>query len=234
MRFASKIHTTSGIALVMVLAAIVLMTILVPGFSLIMRTERQASSSMLEIAKSRIATRTALNHAIGLLAENIPVPADVTAPISDTINAPPAWWTSQPGLLRVMENAVVREIPLYTTNANYPGGIGSPDTELAELNARDSDGLPIINPSGASMRVPWNYTLQDRSKAASATNQIIARYAFWIDDESTKVNVNTAGIEADPSGKWARLDRFPPPCFHPWRSGSTVRTPRVRFAFLLG
>jgi len=42
------------------------------------------------------------------------------------------------------------------------------------------------------MRVAWKPVLADPSIPADPTNAIVGRYAFWIDDESSKLNYNTA------------------------------------------
>jgi prepilin-type N-terminal cleavage/methylation domain-containing protein len=44
----------------------------------------------------------------------------------------------------------------------------------------------------SAIRVKWINLLQDPTQLASESNPIIGRYPFWIDDESTKVNFNTA------------------------------------------
>jgi len=43
-----------------------------------------------------------------------------------------------------------------------------------------------------SIQAPWVNILKDPQVAASGTNPIIGRYAFWVDDESAKLNINTA------------------------------------------
>jgi len=42
------------------------------------------------------------------------------------------------------------------------------------------------------IRVPWVEVLEDPSAPKSPTNRAVARYAWWADDESFKLNVNTA------------------------------------------
>ena len=70
----------------------------------------------------------------------------------------------------------------------------STGTNLVNLNRALSDGsYPIIggaNPPDVSVK--WANVLRDPTKPASATNAIIGRYAFWVDDEGAKINVNTA------------------------------------------
>ncbi len=42
------------------------------------------------------------------------------------------------------------------------------------------------------MPVKWANLLRDPTQPASTNNAIVGRYAFWVDDEGAKVNVNTA------------------------------------------
>ncbi len=49
------------------------------------------------------------------------------------------------------------------------------------------------NPS--PIRAPWIEILEDPASPKSASNPAIARYAFWMEDESFKLNVNTAKSE---------------------------------------
>ncbi len=94
----------------------------------------------------------------------------------------------------------------------------------------------VVLPSGnsdAEQRVPmpveWLYMLKDGTlgaldnegkfqaaggKVATRDNPIISRVAFWTDDESTKININTAGegtfwstprLYHDRDGEWARF-----------------------------
>ena len=67
------------------------------------------------------------------------------------------------------------------------------------------DRLKLANPAGANslgnvpyvpMPVKWLYVLKDgtvgSASLATATNPLVGRTAFWTDDESCKLNVNTA------------------------------------------
>jgi hypothetical protein len=67
------------------------------------------------------------------------------------------------------------------------------------------------------MRVRWMNVLSDPSKPASAENRLSSRYAFWMDDESTKLNFNTAvgkpSPGADPSFEAQLKSGFLTPVF---------------------
>src|SRR5260221_3964873 len=61
----------------------------------------------------------------------------------------------------------------------------------------DVEGVSIDAGRSVAMPVAWLYQLQDGTlgPASSGTkaNPIVARIAFWTDDETCKININTAG-----------------------------------------
>ena len=105
-------------------------------------------------------------------------------------NPPSFYWSVSPGMLTRWSYAsptALTNIALfsYTTPAN---------TNLINLNRPLADGShPIIggeNPPDVSVQLV--NVLQNPALAASSSNPIIGRYAFWIDDESAKININVA------------------------------------------
>ncbi|MEI9997671.1 MAG: hypothetical protein WDO13_00085 [Verrucomicrobiota bacterium] len=100
----------------------------------------------------------------------------------------PANWAAEPAL--------------YTDlNASATAGDGAtvyPIFDPAETNS--VQGVSIDGGHGAEMPVAWLYQLQDGTlgPASNATpaNPIVARIAFWTDDDTCKVNINTAGAAA--------------------------------------
>jgi Tfp pilus assembly protein PilX len=174
-----------GIALILTLAILVIATILVVGFATSMRTERQASVSIANNVSATIIAQAATDHAITILDKNIPQPVP---PGASTAN--PTNWIINPGLLTTIQGtAAPAQIPL----SSNPSVTYSSTTQDAELNVPQLSGSGFtILPTSASMRVAWIPVLKDPSTATSATNQIVGRYGFWIDDESAKININTA------------------------------------------
>jgi hypothetical protein len=92
------------------------------------------------------------------------------------------------------------------TNTNTPGGqAGLTTNNRVDLNADNRIGTP---PGGTkpALRAKWVELLQDPSQpkntnlnsAGFPINPAIARYAFWAEDESFRVNINRAG--ATPRG----------------------------------
>src|SRR2546423_7414867 len=173
-----------GIALVLTLAILVIATILVVGFATSMRTERQASASIANSLSAAIIAQAATDHAITILDKNIPQPVP---PGVSTAN--PTNWIINPGLLTTIRGTAA---PIQIPLSSNPSIAYSSTAQDAELNVPQLSGSGYtILPTPASMRVAWIPLLKDPSLAAGTTNRIIGRHGFWIDDESSTININT-------------------------------------------
>jgi hypothetical protein len=175
----------SGAALILTLAILVIATILVVGFVSSMRTERQAAASMVNSKGSEIIAQAAVDHATSILDRNIPQPIPPGGSIANPTN-----WIINPGLLTTVQgrNTTV-QIPL----SSNPSAAYTATAQDAELNVPLLSGSGhTVLPTSDSMRVAWVPVVRDPTISPSATNQITGRYAFWIDDESSKININTA------------------------------------------
>jgi len=98
----------------------------------------------------------------------------------------PANWNAQPALY------VDLNTPAKTATEQTVYPIFDP----AATNS--VQGLSADSPNGTQMPVSWLYQLQDGTLGpagnATAANPIVARIAFWTDDETSKININTAGV----------------------------------------
>ncbi|MDD5200062.1 MAG: Verru_Chthon cassette protein A [Terrimicrobiaceae bacterium] len=246
-----------GVALVIVLGCLVLLSVLILAFLNNVRTDLQASKSYSDSSAVRILADTAVNV----------VEAQIRQATTETGHA----WASQPGMLRTYDNggALVHAYKLYSAD-NMIANAVSPTAEAASLNgwnakpalftdlnepALDAFGnnvYPILTPppavpvlDGYSVSTPpnptatqpvpmpasWLYVLQDGTLVAptgsgttaavggaAKANPIIGRIAFWADDETCKVNINTAGgdgvaASATDSTNVAKADFWSPPFF---------------------
>ncbi|MFA6175079.1 MAG: hypothetical protein WC765_00700 [Phycisphaerae bacterium] len=156
------------------LAFIVLVTIIVLAISAGVRVERMSSSSSLQKTRAEFFAQMGVDEAVARLR---------TATGNSNVV-----WVSQPGRLLVSDGTtnrrLTKEILLHsgtnTTNApslNIPAYCGS---GFLIANPPDPDPMP--------MRVDW-IPVTDTNGTNVSTN---GRYAFWTDDESTKVNCNLA------------------------------------------
>ncbi len=238
-RFCRTAVGFSGMALVLVLAAIVLLSVLLVAFLASVKIERTAAGSQLNQTEAR------------LLSEN--VLGLVTAQIREATTQTNTAWASQPGLIRTYSSGGNKTYKLYSSDdmiaANFDPAAGTDvptdwSTRLDQFvdlnspatvssNGTSVKSYPILDPalawnatggtgikgflnnstssnmvaSGSNanplpMPVRWLYVLQDgtlqamnssgKVTSASAANPIIGRIAFWADDESCKININTA------------------------------------------
>ena len=173
----------TGSALVITLAMLVLVTILVVGTMTTVRLERVSASSNFESRRAKSLAMLGVDNAAALIR-------------TATENGTQAgkFWASQPGKITVFSANGTEDVAssrfLYSTNAG---------NSTVDLNQAGFEGVaPIASANSLGTNVPpampvsWESVLQDPSAPASATNRIVGRYAFWVDDESAKLNVNTA------------------------------------------
>lgn len=202
-----------GIALVLTLALLVVATILVLGFTSSMRTERQAAASVANEQNAEILAQAAVDHAVSILDQNIPQPhvpsptpappAPLEAPYTEytrfggasIADVSAVNWVTQPGLLTTIarhtftNSDTIKQVPL----SSNPTVAYSSTADDANINPPLLSGSGnLLTKANQEMRVAWVPVLQDPTAAASTSNRILGRYAFWMDDESTKVNINTA------------------------------------------
>lgn len=97
----------------------------------------------------------------------------------------PSDWNSKPALYTDL-NAPARSRSLF----------GSPVYPILDPAAASIPGIKFDS-GRAEMPVAWIYQLQDGTlgpaSAGTAANPIVARFAFWTDDDTSKININTAG-----------------------------------------
>ena len=177
-----------GVALIITLSLLVVATILVTGFLASMRTERQAAQAMANSLLTESIVQDAMQHATALLDNNIPQPVPPGQPPK------PQNWIVSPGLLTKVTGAdgtTPQYIPL-STNPDY---LNPPTTNYVNLNALIPTASPAsyyIDATNEEVRATWVNVPQNPLAPASADNPIVGRYAFWMDDENAKINVNTA------------------------------------------
>lgn len=208
-----------GIALVMVLAVIVLILVVVLAFMASITMERQSASSYASGMESRMLAESAVNLAMGQVraateqdgvvwtsqpgllrtfnASGTPLqvyklyssPSLVESGASfDPVNDVPAGWAADPATFVDLNRPVVTPVN-GTMRTNYPildpRGIG----KIEGFSTNNS-------PYGVSMPVQWIYVLENgtltNATGLTKANPPVARFAFWTDDETSKLNINTA------------------------------------------
>lgn len=193
-----------GVALVSVLLVVALLSILVLALFSSMDLENRSAHSHADARKAELVARGSLSHAIDLLRTHIPEPARIE---ESEETAPAEGWAVNPGRLTLFgSDGPVRHIPLHTGAADTdPFETSDPDVHSVDLNepipgreepaityALDERGLSDTDRPAPPMRVKWVHLLRDPSAPPSEENPLVARHAFWIDDECGKLNANTA------------------------------------------
>jgi uncharacterized protein (TIGR02600 family) len=229
-----KFNSVEGVALVIVLSCIVLLTALAIGLLNRVESDRANSSAY----RGSTLTRNLAEYAINV------VMAQISAA---TKSDPTLAWASQPGAIRTYSATgpnLVAIYKLYSSPEMVANAFPSSDLDLAgwnnntalytDLNAPVVSGsgptartnYPILDPRAANsvqgfainsapnttplqpapMPVTWLYLLEDGTLAAPAggtgnsvtvpgattSNPIVSRIAFWTDDDTSKININTA------------------------------------------
>jgi hypothetical protein len=223
----------SGIALLVTLAFVVMISIIIVGFAVSMRTDRPAAKSHLEKTRARFLAQRGAD--------------EVLATLRKTTEDPERNWVSQPGQLvagaaaddpatPIDDRKVLAAVvplssglstatpadPVYQApNFNVPT-LRDPGTCLITDRLTDP-----ANPGSSKIKMPvkWIYVRKDGTtdtnelppslNTSNSTNPIVGRYAYWSDDESGKVNYNLA---------WGRGATNTNPPAHPSKIDLTALT----------
>src|SRR6267142_2581558 len=179
-----------GSALVMTLVIIVLITVVTVGYLASVMLETKTAGAGLDQERAYGIAMIGVHEAMSRV-------RDALGPWDDpyknfATNAPPFYWSLSPG--RITRWPYSSDSPTNFALFSESGG-----TNLVNLNRALADGsYPIIgqtnvgqtNPPDVSVK--WANVLRDPSQTASSNNAVIGRYAFWVDDEGAKININTA------------------------------------------
>jgi hypothetical protein len=193
----------SGSALIITLALVTLIALLVLGLLETSAIERAASASHLEGARAEFFANEGIDRVVATLR------AVTTPPATGTTN----YWISEPGQLDVvtsggpaLPNNFVQLSSGQATGASTNTGVTSyfvaPNLNVPSFTDTNSflvTGDKYASGPATAMQLSWVYVRQSGTLDTSAnpgttstTDPIIGRYAYWTDDESSKVNYNLA------------------------------------------
>ncbi len=201
-------HCHHGSALITTLLVIVVLTIIVTAFLQSMTIEKKTAHSYLNRYRAELALNAGKNSAIQLLKENFTrFPDSVTwwdpdlaaQKVSGTVLSYYATEASTDATRVTPENsfylplvsgATVKKTADKASTISLTGD--EPDLNSSENASLVENGQPWMGSvSGVPapvVKVPWVYLKDNAGKRLS-------RYAFWIEDESFRVNINIAGNE---------------------------------------
>ena len=186
----STVRRENGSAIVITLLILAVIPVLVVGIFSVLQPERISSSSSFGSIRANALCQAAADQSIALIRG--------ATKIAET-GSNNKFWAVQPGRITVINsNGSVdmdNSVNLYSSS-----NVSPEDLSTVNLNQPSFSGnFPIASPNSVTitgtnpeMKVQWINVLEDSSNVASKTNTMIGRYAFWVDDELSKINVNTA------------------------------------------
>jgi hypothetical protein len=172
--------------LIITLGFIVLITVVVIGFLASMRIERISSRSHLNGIRADVFAQEGVDT--------------VVARLYSATSKTNVGWVSEAGMIFCHTNGsavVPAGLALYsgsTTNTTSDVAV-----DLNPVSLETNQTLVTGSTSTQPLYVSWIYQRQDGTTSTNvpsydAANPVVGRYAFWTDDESSKLNVNTAGL----------------------------------------
>ncbi len=170
-------------ALIVVLSVVVLATIMVVGLTIAMRLDRSASFYHLERTRAEFIARVGLDQGRAYL-------LDATATNR--------FWISGPGrIYSSATNSFGSPTNLVTLSSGYTNDTNADVS--ADMNRKALDtGDRLLNPSGTNFNFRWVYVQTDGTYTNTKNTNTVGRFAFWIDDESSRVDLNTASNRTTP------------------------------------
>ena len=156
-------------ALLITLALLVLITILIVGFTTVMMDESTSAHGHRDRQQALTAANMGFDSALSSLRDAI---------------GTNVFWSSQPGQIVIFSSSGTA-----LTNALYSVSTNG----TVNLNQVSYSGIaPVGGSQTNAMPVDWINVFRDPTQAVSSNNPIASRYAWWVDDESSKINLQSA------------------------------------------
>ena len=179
-----------GSALVMTLVIVVLITVVTVGYLASVMLASKTAGAGLDQERAYAIAMIGVHEGMSRVRDALGSWDDPYKNFA--VTNPPFYWSISPGRL-------TRFAYSSLSSTNYALFSESSTTNLVNLNRPLADGsYPIIGQTNVGetsppdVSVKWANVLHDPSQTAGSNNAIIGRYAFWVDDEGAKININTA------------------------------------------
>ncbi|MDD2709377.1 MAG: pilus assembly PilX N-terminal domain-containing protein [Verrucomicrobiae bacterium] len=187
-----------GVALVITLSILAMLTVLLVAFVSNIRIERMSSAAYTEQLKARLAAQAAVEQAIHDIGRRTKFPDYIT-------------FFSNHGVVFVNSKGTWGGVPDYFGDERWVTNFYQGATDGGELSKRmewiklrreyaDLNDSGLIFPRDVVKRVEAPWVCYSNSLAAEYghSGRGLIRYTYWIDDESSKLNINAAGHAANP------------------------------------
>lgn len=183
------IRSERGVALVITLSVLAVLLLLLVGFTVSMRTEQAAARNFNYMLLARQLAEGAVQEAVFQIRANTPI-------LSTT-----DFYVTHPNRIVGRDALGPFSEVLYSTNdmanagsvnINADNSIIAPHAEYSTMNASDTEKRRDIW-SG------WVRVREDGTPGIPPPS-LIGRYTFWVDEEASKLNINTAAIRSTTNG----------------------------------
>ncbi|MCC7519026.1 MAG: hypothetical protein IT578_07570 [Verrucomicrobiae bacterium] len=163
-----------------------MLTILLVAFVGSVRVERLSTKAFSDQLKARLAAQMAVEQALvdlrGVMPESSPE-------YTTTVMTNSQFTTPTNFYVYVSTNVYS---PVFSTD---PRDLSIPASYWQNGAAMKALGLTYATPQISSVKVPWiYYTNSFAGTGAVSSLRGIVRYAYWADDESSKINVNSTSV----------------------------------------
>jgi hypothetical protein len=162
-----------GIALVLTLAILTLVTLLVIAFTVSMRVENTASKNFNDLIKARQLAQAAVDQAVSIIRSATPPPS------------PGMTWVAAPGVIYMISAAGITKSNIYTDASVLGAG-------TINLNSGGFiTGFNSFYNASSMITAGWQ-------NVTAPGGELIGRFAYWMDVEATKLDVNFANRRTAP------------------------------------
>ncbi|HVM62276.1 MAG TPA: hypothetical protein VMV72_15565 [Verrucomicrobiae bacterium] len=176
-------QSESGVALILTLAILALVTLLLIAFVGSMRVENTASKNFNELVKARELARAGVDDAVGAIRMAAPAGWSSASTLTNYVTAP--------GVIYTEVNGTWTSNLLYTSvNTVDPNPL---QAKVVDLNTNVNPITGIVSGTYNANAAPITAGWSNVTTTVNGVNQLVGRYAYWVDDESAKVDVNVAG-----------------------------------------
>ena len=167
-----------GVALILTLAIITLVTLLMIAFAVSMRVENAASKNFNDLLKTRELAQGAIDQAVAAIRNATPL--RTASPLVTYVTAPDGAVTNNNGVTTAVQ---LFSAPTSSDTTNLNAGFWITGQNPVEFP-------PSIPPT---INVGWIYVAEDGTTGIGPLGKpLVGRFAFWVDDEASKININTA------------------------------------------
>lgn len=175
-----------GSALIITLALLVLVTVLVLGFLTRAQLDVVSSRSHLSGVEAQLYAQAGVDMA--------------TSQLRTVIGDTNRFWVSQPGRLTTSPPGTNQPVGTVVELSSGTAATNAAADVAVNLNVGsfESPANGVIAVTNTPMVARWIYVRKDGNfdtavpSSLNPDNPVIGRFAYWVDDESVKVNLNTA------------------------------------------